>query len=85
MSAPQPLSSKIYFDCNATAPVFPEVGAAMLPWLTGQVGNASSKHVFGKEAKTAVETARGQLARLIEADPSEIVVMRRPCRVFVFL
>ena len=72
MSAPQPLSSKIYFDCNATAPVFPEVGAAMLPWLTGQVGNASSKHVFGKEAKTAVETARGQLARLIEADPSEI-------------
>jgi len=73
MSAPQPLSSKIYFDYNATAPVFPEVGAAMLPWLTGQVGNASSKHVFGKEAKTAVETARGQLARLIEADPSEII------------
>lgn len=73
MTTPQSISRKIYFDYNATAPVFPEVGEAMLPWLTGQVGNASSKHAFGKVAKEAVETARGQLARLIEADPSEII------------
>lgn len=73
MNNPPNISNKIYFDFNATAPVYPEVGEAMRPWLMGQVGNPSSKHALGKVAREAVETARGQVARLIEADPAEII------------
>lgn len=73
MTEPHTDPKKIYFDFNATAPVFPEVGEAMRPWLMGQVGNASSKHAFGQAAREAVETARGQVARLIGSKSSEIV------------
>src|SRR3954469_20723887 len=63
----------LYFDHNATTPLAPEVLEAMLPFLRDDYGNASSIHRFGQRTRAAVERARGQLASLIGADPSEIV------------
>ena len=64
---------RIYLDHNATTPVDPEVLEAMLPFLSGEFGNASSIHTFGQRARAAVETAREQVAALIQARPQEIV------------
>jgi len=64
----------IYLDNSATTPVDPRVVAKMLPWLADQFGNpASSSHAFGRAARAAVETARDQVAALINADPGEVV------------
>jgi cysteine desulfurase len=64
----------IYLDNNATTQVAPEVFAAMQPYLTGQYGNPSSAHTFGRNMRSAVETARAQVAELLGAgDASEIV------------
>jgi cysteine desulfurase len=64
---------RIYLDYNATTPVDPAVLDAMLPLFTGDFGNASSIHNFGQRARAAVETAREQVAALINARPQEIV------------
>ncbi len=64
---------RIYFDHNATTPVDPVVLDAMLPYFSGDFGNASSIHTFGQRARSAVETAREQVAALINARPQEIV------------
>lgn len=64
---------RIYLDHNATTPVDPAVLEAMLPFLSGEFGNASSIHNFGQRARAAVETAREQVAALISARPQEIV------------
>ena len=63
----------VYFDHNATTPLDPRVRAAMLPWLGERWGNPSSAHRAGQAALDAVETAREQVAALIDADPLEIV------------
>jgi cysteine desulfurase len=65
--------NRIYFDNNATTPVEPAVLDAMLPSLSGDFGNASSIHTFGQRARAAVETAREQVASLINAKPQEII------------
>lgn len=62
----------IYLDHNATTPVDPEVVEAMLPYLRGQFGNASSVHNFGRDAKVALENAREQIASVINCEPSEL-------------
>ncbi|HXC32804.1 MAG TPA: cysteine desulfurase NifS [Verrucomicrobiae bacterium] len=64
---------RIYLDHNATTPLRPEVLAAMMPYLTGEYGNASSIHAFGQNARGAVEQARLQVARLIGAREAEIM------------
>jgi cysteine desulfurase len=64
---------RVYFDHNATTAVEPEVLEAMLPYFSGEFGNASSIHGFGQKARAAVETAREQVAALIGARPQEIV------------
>src|SRR5262245_34704784 len=66
---------RIYLDSNATTPVRPEVLAAMTSALTGQFGNASSIHWFGQQAKTLMDDARQQVARLINAESSEVVFL----------
>ncbi|HNS22349.1 MAG TPA: cysteine desulfurase family protein [Sedimentisphaerales bacterium] len=64
----------VYLDYNATTPVDPRVLEAMMPALTHAFGNPSSEtHVFGRQAKDMVETARGQVADLIGASAREIV------------
>jgi len=63
----------IYLDHNATTEVDPAVLEAMLPYLSGEFGNASSIHTFGQRARAAVETAREQVAALLNARAQEIV------------
>ncbi|MGD1155851.1 MAG: cysteine desulfurase NifS [Terriglobia bacterium] len=63
---------RVYLDNNATTPLAPEVFEAMRPYWLEDYGNASSIHWFGQRAKAAMERAREQVARLLEARASEI-------------
>ena len=63
---------KVYLDHAATTPVHPKVLEAMLPYFTARFGNPSNLHDMGREAKNAVEDARGKTAALIGAKPEEI-------------
>lgn len=63
---------KIYMDYSATTPVKKEVLDEMLPYFTEHFGNASSAHSYGREVKSALTKARGQVANLINAKENEI-------------
>ena len=64
----------VYLDNQATTPCDPRVLAAMLPWFTEHFGNPhSAEHAMGRQADTAVEQARGQVAALIGAEAREMV------------
>lgn len=64
----------IYMDVQATSPMDPRVLDAMLPYFTQFYGNPHSRtHKYGWESEEAVEKAREQVAKLIGADPKEIV------------
>ncbi|WP_088141192.1 IscS subfamily cysteine desulfurase [Achromobacter xylosoxidans] len=64
----------IYLDYSATTPVDPRVVDKMVPWLYENFGNpASRSHAFGWESEEAVERAREEVAKLVNADPREIV------------
>ena len=64
---------RIYLDHNATTAVDPAVLDAMLPYFSAEFGNASSIHTPGQRARAAVETAREQVAALLNARAQEIV------------
>ncbi|PID93346.1 MAG: selenide, water dikinase SelD [Bacteroidetes bacterium] len=63
----------IYLDYNATTPIDPEVAEAMRPFLQSYFGNPSSSHAYGITTRKAIEKAREQVAKLINASPSEII------------
>ncbi len=63
----------VYLDHAATTPLDQRVLDAMLPYLTENYGNANSAHHLGQKAKVEVEDAREKIARLINAEPAEII------------
>jgi cysteine desulfurase len=64
---------KVYLDHSATTPLDERALRAMLPYLTEHYGNASSVHLFGQQARAAVDKARRHVAALIGARSNEIV------------
>lgn len=63
----------VYLDWNATAPLDARVRDAMLPWLDGRFGNASSRHEYGRQARAAIDEARGRVAAAAGAHPTEVI------------
>ena len=62
----------IYLDHNATTPMDPGVLEAMRPYFLAG-GNAESRHGFGRSARRAWEDAKETVARILGADPSEVI------------
>ena len=73
VSAKKKAERRIYLDNNATTPVTDAVREAMQPFLESGYGNPSSIHGVGRDAREAVENARRQVARLINARPRSII------------
>lgn len=68
------MTMPIYMDYSSTTPVDPRVAEKMIPFITEDFGNpASRSHPYGWTAEKAVETARKEVAKLVNADPREIV------------
>lgn len=67
------MSRMVYLDYNATSPILPEVKEAMMPFFCERYGNPSSLHRLGRDARGAVEEARESVAKLLGAEPSEII------------
>ncbi|ACL24834.1 cysteine desulfurase family protein [Chloroflexus aggregans] len=63
----------LYFDYAATTPLDPCVLEAMMPFLSGMSGNASSIHQVGRAALQALDDAREQVAFVLGCQPKEIV------------
>jgi cysteine desulfurase len=63
----------IYLDYNATAPHAPEVIEAMRPYLEAHFGNPSSSYYYGRKTHEAIETARAQIAALLNCASNEII------------
>jgi cysteine desulfurase len=64
---------RVYLDHIAATPVHPDVLAAMLPYFRERFGNAQSLHTEGQLVQEPVAEARESVARMINADPAEIV------------
>jgi cysteine desulfurase len=67
------MNEPMYLDFNATIPVHSAVLEAMLPFFGPVFGNPSSAHPYGFRLRSAGETGRSQVAKLIGAEPAEIV------------
>lgn len=66
-------SVRVYMDANATTPLLPEVFEAMRPFWMEHFGNASSIHLHGQQARTAVDRARETLAEFFNCHDAEVV------------
>ncbi|HLO72966.1 MAG TPA: cysteine desulfurase family protein [Flavobacterium sp.] len=64
---------KVYLDNAATTAIHPEVISVMMDVLQNDFGNPSSTHSFGRSAKTLLESARKTIAKLLNAQASEII------------
>lgn len=65
--------SSIYLDHNATTALESRVMEAMLPWMQTQTGNPTSRHVYGRTARNAIEHARTQVAEACGAYASQVI------------
>jgi len=65
----------VYLDHNATTALDERVLQAMLPYMRAQYGNASSRHELGTQARKAVNTAREQVAALVNVQPTQVIFM----------
>ena len=63
---------KVYLDNAATTKLDNEVFDAMLPFLKEEFGNPSSIHSFGRRTRSAIETARKTVAKILNVTPAEI-------------
>ena len=66
------MNNIIYFDNAATTPIRPDVYEAMKPYIENFYGNASSVYKIARESKKAIDKAREQVAKALNADPAEI-------------
>ena len=66
-------SVRVYMDANATTPLLPEVVEAMRPYWMEHFGNASSIHLHGQTARTAVDRARETMAEFFNCHDAEVV------------
>ena len=64
---------KVYFDNAATTPLYPEVVEKITEVLSNTYGNPSSTHALGRAAKSLIEYSRKQIAKELNALPSEII------------
>jgi len=69
---PRPVK-RVYLDNNATSELAAQVNEAMTPYLATFHGNPSSIHGTGRNAHEAVEKARRQVAKLLNARPRRII------------
>jgi cysteine desulfurase len=67
------MKKRIYLDYAATTPCDTRVLEVMLPYFTHKFGNASTLYSYGQEAKIALEDSREKIAKVLNADSSEIV------------
>lgn len=64
----------IYLDYNATTPIHPKAGEEMIPYITKFFGNPSSSHIYGNKTKMAIQNARNQVSKMLNASsPNEIL------------
>lgn len=63
----------VYLDHNATSPMHPEVADAILPYLRSPTGNPSSLHSFGRMARSAVDSARAEVAALFNCESDAVI------------
>ncbi|HLD82630.1 MAG TPA: aminotransferase class V-fold PLP-dependent enzyme, partial [Candidatus Omnitrophota bacterium] len=61
------------FDHLSCTPILSEVREAMMPFLSEDIGNPLSRHIFGDRPRKAIEDARAKVAGLISASPEEII------------
>lgn len=66
-------TAPVFFDHNSTSPLKPAVLEAMLPWMTQTVGNPTSRHLYGRQAREAVEQARQCIAASVGVQASQVV------------
>jgi len=67
------MMNHVYLDHNSTTSLKNEVLSQMMPWMTQQHGNPTSRHVFGRNAREAIEHARAQVATSVGAQPSQVI------------
>ena len=63
----------VYLDHNASSPMLPEVADAILPFLQNPTGNPSSLHSFGRMARSAIESARNEVALLLNCSSNAVI------------